>query len=107
MYERMYNEKISRELRERLFDRSDPASARLLMMEVQARLPQYEHKRVKQLQVGQSEPFKIQAVIPTVSQEVLDSIPLEELEAIVAKLRHLEEQSRPDAGLHAIEGGRA
>lgn len=104
IYEALYNERLAKELRERLFDRDDPASARLLAMEVQARLPQYVHKREKQLKIGQDTPFQIQAVIPTVSQEVLDKMPIDELEALVEKLRYLESQSRPE-GLRAIEGG--
>lgn len=98
-----YRDKLRTEVRERAFDREDPASIRLLQMEAEALLEEYEHRRTRQTKVSQDGPFQIQAVLPTVSQEVLDAMPIEELEELIGKLRKLQDDSSPN--LRAIEGG--
>jgi hypothetical protein len=100
-----YKDKLRKEARDRVFDRQDPASAKLLPMEMEAHLEEYDHKRIRHSKIGQDAPFQIQAVLPTVSQEVLDAMPVEELEELVGKLRALQQASEPK--LRAIEGGNA
>lgn len=100
-----YRDKLRSEIRERAFDRTDSASAGFLKMEAEALLEEYEHRRVRQTRLGQDSPFQIQAILPTVSQEVLDAMPIEELEGLIGKLRELQAASEP-AQLRAIEGGK-
>lgn len=101
-----YRDKLRSEIRDRAFDREDSASAGFLKMEAEALLEEYEHRRVRHTRLGQDSPFQIQAVLPTVSQEVLDAMPIEELEELIGKLRALQSASEP-AQLRAIEGGSA
>lgn len=96
-----YEERLRIELRERAFDRGDPASRDFLKMEVEALLPEYEHKRTRYTKLGQDSPFQIQAIFPTISQEALDAMPVEELEDLVARIKVLTGQPN----LRAIEGG--
>lgn len=96
-----YEERLRIELRERAFDRQDPASRAFLKMEVEALLPEYEHKRTRYTKVGQDGPFQIQAIFPTISQEALDNMSIEELEDLVGKIKSL--MGMPE--LRAIEGG--
>lgn len=98
-----YKDKLRQEVRERAFDRDDPASASFLKMEAEALLEEYEHRRKKQLTVGQDSPFQIQAVLPMVSQEVLDAMPVEELEELIQKLRRLAGQEEPPP-LQLVQG---
>jgi hypothetical protein len=84
-------DRIRKELDERAFDREDRASFHALKLEAEMHLPELEHKRTKTVLHGNDgEPFRIQAVLPEVSQEFLDQIPLPILEDLLAKLKAIE-----------------
>lgn len=103
VHEQAHLDKLRNEVRERMYDRSDPASLRLLVMEAEAHLPEYVHKRQSKVVHGQDGPFQIQAVLPKVTQEALDSMPREELEELIAGLRKLASSTQPE--LRVLEGG--
>lgn len=100
---RAHLERLRNEVRERMFDRKDPASLALLKMEAEAHLPEYEHKRKSTVLHGQTGPFQIQAVLPKVTQEALDNLTREELEYLVNKLKELAASTDPQ--LRVLEGG--
>lgn len=77
-----------------------------LRLQAEMYLPELEHKRSKVIRHGnEGEAFRIQAVLPTVSQEALDAMPLEDLKDLVAKLEALAEGDV--ALLRALPGGNA
>lgn len=70
-----HRERIRREVWERALDRSDPASAKLLILEAEASLPEYEHRRVRHSHVTGELELK---AIPWIDVDKLDALAVEQ-----------------------------
>jgi hypothetical protein len=86
---RVHRGKIRRRLDELAFG-EDAGALAALRMQAEMYLPELEHKRTKVIHHGNDgTPFRIQAVLPQVTQEALDALPLQDLERLVETLRQL------------------
>jgi len=100
---RAHRGKIRKRLDEIAFSQEQNSFA-ALRLQAEMYLPELEHKRSKVIRHGnEGEAFRIQAVLPTVTQEALDAMPLEELKDLVAKMEAL--TNNDVAQLRALPGG--
>lgn len=85
-------DRIRKEIGERMFDRSDPSSARLLVLEAEAHLPEYEHRRTRHLK--HSGGLTVQA-IPFIDQAKLEALPDDRFELFMGVLREIVSDREP------------